>query len=73
MEEIKRRFKLMCSEKKNENNGDYINLAKVVVGRNYKPNDIRKSFLKLVSRNEYDSSERGEYIDYLCQITLKIR
>ena len=45
--------------------GDYINLAYVLKGRKFNKTDIRKAFLKLVSRDEYDFAEREEYIQYL--------
>lgn len=63
MKEIKNKFNKLrseCSEK-----GDYIILCEVIKGQNYKNIDIRKSFLNLVSRDEYPFDERDEYIDYL--------
>lgn len=60
---IKRMFELQSEDKKEL--GSYINLATIIKGRNYNKNDIRRAFLKLVDREEYDFKERQEYIDYL--------
>jgi hypothetical protein len=67
--EIKRRYEVQADNHKEL--GDYVNMCYIIIGRNYKKEDIRRAFLKLVNRDEYDFSERHELLDYLCQITLK--
>jgi hypothetical protein len=64
--EIKRRFEWQKDGRKDL--GDYINLCYVIKGRHYKKEDLRKAFIKLVNREEYDWSERNDYIIYLSTI-----
>ena len=63
MNEIKNRFELYQS--KHPNIGDYICLCEVIKGMKYTKPVIKNSFLKLVSREEYDFEEKEEYINYL--------
>lgn len=64
--EIKRRFE--WQKDSNPLLGDYINLCYVIKGRHYKKEDLRKAFLKLISRDEFDMKEKEEYISYLSTI-----
>lgn len=64
---VKNRFNI--EKAKHPELGDYINLCSVVKGKFYHPDLIRKSFNELVSRDEYDRSERKDYIDYLIKVT----
>ena len=60
---IKRMFELHCQDKPSQ--GSYINMCDIIIGRNYKKEDIRHAFLKLVNRDEYDFKEHNEYLQYL--------
>jgi len=64
--EIKRRFEWQRESHKQL--GDYINLCYVIKGRKYNKKDLHKAFLKLVNREEFDWSERNDYIIYLSTI-----
>lgn len=64
--EIKRRFELQKQDRPDL--GDYINLCYIIKGRNYNNKDLRKAFLKLINRDEYDFSEKEDYIKYLSTI-----
>lgn len=65
-QEIRRRFEAQAD--KHKELGSYQNLCHVIVGRNYGKQDLAKAFKKLVNKDEYDYSERKEYIDYLSTI-----
>lgn len=67
---IKRMFELQCQDRKEL--GDYINMCYIIKGRNYKKEDIRRAFLKLINRDEYLFEERQEYIDYLYEINHRV-
>ena len=56
-------FENQCQDHKEL--GDYINMCYIIIGRNYKKEDIRRAFLKLINREEYDFNERQDYINYL--------
>ena len=63
---IKNRFEAI--KFKHPELGDYIILCMAVKGMKYDKSLLRKAFLKLVSRDEYDFKERNEFIDYLSEI-----
>jgi len=50
---------------KNPELGDYIILCMAIQGKKYSQAMIRKAFLQLVSKDEYDASEKDDYIKYL--------
>ena len=60
---IKNRFNSIKFD--NPQLGDYIILCMAIKDMKYDKALLRKAFLKLVSRDEYDFSERNEYIKYL--------
>lgn len=69
MKEIKLKF-LEISEKKT-GCGTYIVLCEVIkklAGRKINNSLLRKSFLSLVSRDEYDFKEKEDYIKYLYEL-----
>lgn len=61
MSEIKKRFNSIDRE----DLGSYIRLCYAVQSCGYPRAELRKAFLKLVDRSEYDWSEREDYIQYL--------
>lgn len=61
--EIKRRYEVQADNHKEL--GSYVNMCYIIIGRNYKKEDIRRAFLKLVNRDEYSFDEKNELINYL--------
>lgn len=66
-------IKILFNNEKNKHNerGDYINLCDVIKGRNYNLKDIEPAFYELVKDCKPNKKDSLEYINYLCQITLK--
>lgn len=56
-------------KEKRPNLGSYILLCYSVVNKNYSRPVIASAFNKLVEKDEYDKSEKREYVEYLCKIT----
>ena len=72
MKEIRNKF-LEISEKKT-GWGTYVVLCEVIKtlkGRKINNSLLRKSFLTLVSRDEYDFKEKEDYIKYLYELNEK--
>jgi hypothetical protein len=71
MKELESRFESL--RESHPVDGDYVILCRVVKNRGYSDIMIRKAFDKFVlDCPKYSKSEKREYIDYLCQITVKI-
>lgn len=45
--------------------GDYIILLTVVKGKGYSKQVLGKAFNSLVSKEQYDKSEKNDYLEYL--------
>jgi len=45
--------------------GDYIILLTVVKGKGYSKQTLIRAFNSLVSKEQYDKSEKNDYIEYL--------
>lgn len=63
MQKIKKDFEELKS--KLPDWGDYVILLTVVKGKKYSKTILEKSFNSLVSKEQYDKSEKIDYIDYL--------
>jgi len=50
---------------KSPNHGDYIILHKCIEGRNYKKSIVSKAFTRLMSKDQFDKSEKQQLIAYL--------
>ena len=63
MKKIKKDFEELKS--KVPDWGDYVILLTVVKGKKYSKTIITHAFDSLVSKEQYDKSEKDDYIDYL--------
>lgn len=65
MKEIETTFN---SLKENSNLGDYILFANSIKGRNYPEGSITKMFNKLVSKDEYERSDKPLLLKHLFKL-----
>ena len=65
MKEIETTFNQL---KENSNLGDYILFANSIKGRNYPDGSITKMFNKLVSKEEYERSDKPLLLKHLFKI-----
>lgn len=63
MKELKKKF--LLSKEVNPNLGDYIHLCRAVKNTGTDRATIMRLFNAVVSKDDYDKSEKGELIEYL--------
>ena len=65
MRSIERRFKMMASRKENEFLSDFIIFGRTVVGQSYSRDRLARAFNKLVSKDDYDKSDKKALLEHL--------